>query len=244
MSHLPKKKGFVLYQDNFPMIMQLNATQRGHLLAAIFEYHGTGKVSYPMKGALAVAFECIRATIDRDGEAYAERCRQMKENGKRGGRPRKNLTEISVQNDEESEEKNQKVSKKPDIDIDRDIEKDIDIDIDREEEGSSPPSSPPPLSEDERAELAELGIPLSYAEERIERAEHFAKFQKKRVIEILSDWWETDRHRTPPNQRPSASPPPPSEHKSYDLDEFLEAALRRSEEELEKLAAQDRLRHK
>ena len=250
-SHLPKKKGFILYQDNFPMIMQLNATQRGHLLAAIFEYHGTGKVSRPMTGALAVAFECIRATLDRDGEAYEERCQKMKENGKLGGRPRKNLSENSVQNDEASAEKNQKVFKKPDIDIDIDRDRDID----REEE-LSPKSPPPPLSEDEQKELEKNGIPPSYAEERLARARVFAKSQKKQVLEVLSDWWNTDQHKTPPNQKPSdfnsfksstpykLSKPSPPKEKSYDVDDFIAAALRRSEEEAKILIELDRQKHK
>ena len=92
-----------------------------------------------------------------------------------------------------------------------------------------PPTEPPlPLSEKDREELRGLGIPTSYAEERLERAEVFARSQKKRVVDILSDWWQTDRYGTPQNKRTQNPWQLSSENKSYDMDEFIEAALRRS----------------
>ena len=244
---MPKQKSVMLYLDTESVLEPLSLEDVGRVFLSIFQYLREREVPKDLSIGAQVAFRSIKNFLDRDIEKYENTCQRNLENGKKGGRPKKE----NLLNEEDSQ-KTQVVFEKPynnnnssnnNSNSSSNSSKNNMLLLE-EEEGSSPPSSPPPLSEDERAELAELGIPLSYAEERRERAEHFAKFQKKRVIEILSDWWETDRHRTPPNQRPSAAPPPPSEHKSYDLDEFWEAALRRSEEELEKLAAQDRLRHK
>ena len=94
---------------------------------------------------------------------------------------------------------------------------------------SPPPTEPPlPLSEKDREELRRIGIPTSYAEERLERAAVFARSQKKRVVDVLADWWQTDRYGTPQNQRRQNPWQLSSENKSYDTDEFIEAALRRS----------------
>ena len=85
------KKGFVLYQDFYSTLMRLNETERGKWITAVFEYHGTGEVySVLLEGKVDIAFDVVRNTLDRDAERYEEKCRRNSENGKKGGRPRKN----------------------------------------------------------------------------------------------------------------------------------------------------------
>ena len=54
------------------------------------------------------------------------------------------------------------------------------------------------------------------------------------MIEVLSEWWQTDRYGTPQNQRKQHPWQLSSENKSYDTEDFFQAALRRSEEEAER----------
>lgn len=222
------KKAFVLYQDFFPTLMKLSVANRGHLITAIYEYHGTGKVSFPMKGSLAIAFETLRATLDRDAARYAERCERNRQNGAKGGRPRK----------DSSNEKAEKPRKADiDINIDKDIDKNIDIDIDmdieidieRESQSDelSPKEAPPAVPDGkDQEELYRLGIPLGYAKERWNRAEEYGREKRMKTTDVLFEWWKKDREN-----RKSLSLPKrgiSSEHKSYDIDAFAEAAIARS----------------
>ncbi len=95
------KKSFVLYQDFYSTLMRLNLEERGLWITAVFEYHGTGEVSVPLEGKVDVAFDVVRNTLDRDAVRYEERCLRNRENGKKGGRPRKNP--VFNEEDEEDE---------------------------------------------------------------------------------------------------------------------------------------------
>ena len=224
------KKAFVLYQDFFPALKKLSVANRGHLITAIFEYHGTGKVSFPMKGSLGLAFETVRATLDRDAERYEQQCVRNRKNAM-SGRERK-------QNAKPNEAK---TAIGTDIDIDIDIDKNIDMDIDiekergrgREPQGGEPspkeaPQAAPPTVSDPKIqeELYRLGIPLAYARERFERAEAYAKERTMKTVDVLFFWWKKDRGTT--QSSPSAKRGIFPEHKSYDIDEFAADAVARS----------------
>ncbi len=246
---MTQPKSFVLYDDYFELIKFLTVKQRGELITMIFQYAETGEEMKHDDTAVRIVFSTIRMAMDRDREKYIQRCEANKENGKKGGRPKK------IEKTERFFEK----PKKPYNENENDNENDNEIDIENGgenenenengyESGSwnendraprrmgslSPSELPPPLSEKDREELQRLGIPESYAEERIERAALFARSQKKRVVEVLSEWWQTDRYGTPQNQRKQNPWQLSSENKSYDTEDFFQAALRRSEEEAER----------
>ena len=225
---------FLIHMDTEPMLKILPPEEVGLLFLSLFEYVRERKIPEGLPPTAMVAFWGIKHHVDHNLNTYDAKCQRNSENGKKGGRPKK-VNSIS----EEETPKTQKLFEKANTNTSTNTNTNTNT-KEEEQSCSPPPSSPPPLPE---KELEELGIPLTYAEERIERAEHFAKAQKKSVVEVLSDWWQTDRHGTPSNKK-TASSPPPSEHRSYDLDDFIEAALRRSEEEQRILAEQDRLRHK
>ena len=87
---------------------------------------------------------------------------------------------------------------------------------------------PPPKREEVLCRAEELGIPRSYAEARLERAEHFSRYEKRSEVDILQEWWEGDRRGTPKNVLLSSK-----KEKSYDLDEFFQAALAHSYADIE-----------
>ena len=230
---------FLIHMDTEPMLKILPPEEVGLLFLSLFEYVRERKIPEGLPPTAMVAFWGIKHHVDHNLNTYDAKCQRNSENGKKGGRPKK-VNSIS----EEETPKTQKLFEKANTNTSTNTSTNTNTNTNTKEEEQScspPPSSPPPLPE---KELEELGIPLTYAEERIERAEHFAKAQKKSVTEVLSDWWQTDKAGTPPNKKAPTSSPPPSEHRSYDLDDFIETALRRSEEEQRILAEQDRLRHK
>lgn len=83
------RESFILYASWWEHIQLLSDQQRGHLLTAIYA-HAMGQELPPMDGITAMAFSFIRAQLDRDAEAYAEKCKTNRLNGAKGGRPRKN----------------------------------------------------------------------------------------------------------------------------------------------------------
>lgn len=85
---LEKKRSFPCYMDYETPLKLLTLEEIGKLWLAMFEYERTG-TEPEFTGALAMAFCFIRSQMDRDREAYAEKCRVNAENGKKGGRPQK-----------------------------------------------------------------------------------------------------------------------------------------------------------
>ena len=74
-----------------------------------------------------------------------------------------------------------------------------------------------------------MGMPSAYIEERLARAEHHARAQKKRVFDILCEWWRSDQKRTPPKAEKREG----FQNHSYDIDDFFQAAVARAFESME-----------
>ena len=84
-----EKQSFILYHNFANQFALLSMEERGQLITALFEYSQTQRIQTSLSPLANMAFSCMKDTIDRDRDAYAERCRQNRENGKKGGRPRK-----------------------------------------------------------------------------------------------------------------------------------------------------------
>lgn len=88
-----EKVSFLMYLDYEEHFKLMTDEQLGQLLRAIMEYEKTRYVPQ-LDGMVKMAFSFIKAQLDRDREKYEEKCAKNKENGKRGGRPKKNQTDI------------------------------------------------------------------------------------------------------------------------------------------------------
>ena len=88
-----EKISFLMYLDYEEHFKLMTDEQLGQLLRAIMEYEKTRQVPQ-LDGMVKMAFSFIKAQLDRDREKYEEKCAKNKENGKRGGRPKKNQTDI------------------------------------------------------------------------------------------------------------------------------------------------------
>lgn len=88
----------------------------GRLFKALLKYGETGERT-DLPGKESVAFEFMAADLDRANEAYQAKCKQLSENGKKGGRPKANgfpenqtePTESKQKPIKESKEKESKV---------------------------------------------------------------------------------------------------------------------------------------
>ena len=103
-----KKKSFVLYADFEPALMKMTVRERGMLFTMIYSYvnRGYAELLFKPTASVEMAFDIIRAQLDRDMQKYERVCKRNAENGKFGGRPRK-------ENEEEKTQKTQSVFEKP-----------------------------------------------------------------------------------------------------------------------------------
>ena len=242
---MKKPNGIILSRQYETSFSYLSDQELASLIRALFYYANTEECPEEIVPTVRPLFEVIKLGVQHDFMAYDERCRIYSENGKKGGRPRKDPT------DEKNRgflEKAEKANNNNNININNnfnnnnnfkeEVNKDNDNDADADDLAArgmvslSSKAPPPPSSEDREKfweELMELGVPSSYAEARLARAYHFARTTKRSISEILYEWWQEDKQGSPKN----AEPPPPDRQKSYDLEDFFQAALARSYEDME-----------
>ena len=101
------KNSFILYSEYSELISELSNEDAGELFKAIFKYVSTGEASN-LNGAAKIVFITIRQALDRNAIKYEEKRQKLKENGKKGGRPKKDSA-LDKYEDEKFLSENQKV---------------------------------------------------------------------------------------------------------------------------------------
>ena len=245
---------FLLHHEFEGIFLRLNMEQRGALITAIFEYAVRGNEPKDLPDTVAMAFYIIKIALDKESAAYRERCRIAIENGKKGGRPRANTVSEKTDGFSENQQKhnNNNNNKYNNNNINNNINNNNykGEDIGESEYAafcfeSVPPTDSAPLPDSvtgsvtssapcsadiqtEEEDLFALGVPRAYVEERRERAHAYARLHGGRVSDILLGWWREDQGKKKSYRRSA----PISENKSYDLEEFFQAAVARSYESL------------
>ena len=102
---MDKKNSFILYNDYQRVFNELSDAQAGKLIKGIFEYVDSNKSPDGLNGKAMMAFMFISPQIDRDIEKYQTIVEIRREQGKKGGRPKK-------EEDEENTDENQTKAKK------------------------------------------------------------------------------------------------------------------------------------
>lgn len=82
------KEYFLAYHSYLETFRSLSDAEIGRLFMAALEYSAEGKLA-ELKGNERFAFAFVKQQIDRDTERYEKKCETSKENGKLGGRPKK-----------------------------------------------------------------------------------------------------------------------------------------------------------
>ena len=88
-----EKNSFLLYVNFGKQVRMLTMEERGELITAIFDHEEYGHAKGTLSPRVELVFSFIEDALERDRTAYEKRCEQNRENGKRGGRPRKNADE-------------------------------------------------------------------------------------------------------------------------------------------------------
>ena len=117
------KKSFVLYNDYEKVFEMLTDEEAGKLIKHLFAYVNNKDTELEDR-LLKLTFEPIKLQLMRDNMTYEAICERNKNNGMKGGRPKKNpknpLGYLGTQNNPEK-------PKKPDTDNDNDNDNDISI---------------------------------------------------------------------------------------------------------------------
>ena len=82
------KKSFLIYLDYEEQFNLLTDEQVGQLMRANIKYEKSGEEP-KLDGMLKMAFSFIKTQLDRDRDKYNKKCEKNKENGAKGGRPKK-----------------------------------------------------------------------------------------------------------------------------------------------------------
>lgn len=81
-----KQKGFLLYLDNYDLIEDLSFEEMGRWINAIFHYKRDKEIPNFKKGSLLnTAFKVAKNQLDRDAEAWEEKCQKRADAGRKGG---------------------------------------------------------------------------------------------------------------------------------------------------------------
>lgn len=82
------KNGFILYYDYEEHFELLSDEELGMLIRAIYKYEKTGEVP-ELVGLSKMAFSFIKSNLDTLRDKYEKQVEKNKENGAKGGRPKK-----------------------------------------------------------------------------------------------------------------------------------------------------------
>lgn len=88
MAKKTERQGFVLYHSLRKPLEMLDDAQRGKLLLAILNYSELGAVPDFGDAVIDMAFAFIRDKLDRDSEAYKDKCEKRALAGSKGGKQR------------------------------------------------------------------------------------------------------------------------------------------------------------
>lgn len=81
--------GIILYPDYEKKFEMLPDEEKASLIMAMFAYNRTGAVPDGLTQLVQFALSFICDDMDHNREKYEETCKRNRENGKKGGRPRK-----------------------------------------------------------------------------------------------------------------------------------------------------------
>lgn len=82
------KQYIQIYYDCLEALEELTDVERGRLFVALLKY-GMSGAAEKLNGNERYLYSMMRKQIDRDNKSYDEKCRENKEKGKLGGRPKK-----------------------------------------------------------------------------------------------------------------------------------------------------------
>ena len=92
------KKSFILYTDYADKFKSLSDTQLGQLFRCILEYESKGETKPPEDFGVNLAFDIVRADLERNAKKYDEIVEKRREAGKKGGLAKASKSQQMVAN--------------------------------------------------------------------------------------------------------------------------------------------------
>ena len=86
---LSEKKSLLLYYDYQQHFNFLTDEQTGKIIKAMLSYEINGVFPEFDEPIMQMTFSFIKSNLDRDMQKFLEKCEKNAENGKKGGRPKK-----------------------------------------------------------------------------------------------------------------------------------------------------------
>lgn len=212
-----KQPGFVLYNTYAPQFEMLSLEDRGSLVSALFNYSMCGTIPDDLQPVVKMAFGFIKQDMDRDAEKYREKCEINRENGKKGGRPKKQT--VTPETERFSEK-----PKKANININS-----------NENENINPNNTPPTPSEGDARTREKRFKPPTVDEVRVYCAERKNGVDPQRFVDYytsngwkvgkspMKDWKAAVRNW----EKNSRDKPLEQTHTDEEWDEFYELAVKR-----------------
>jgi hypothetical protein len=148
------KKSFVMYESWGAAIEKMNNEQAGELIKAIYAFQKNPDV-VPEDPAIAFVFEIIKQKLEEDNKRYEEVCAARSEAGKKGGRPKANVSDKKQMVSEES--KKSKCFSEKAKKADNDNEYDNDLKKENTLEGVKEKRFAPPTLENVSEYCREMG---------------------------------------------------------------------------------------
>ena len=89
-----KKSSVLIHYDSLVVLSRLSDEEAGKLFRAIISYSKDAVIpDFSESPVLAMAFDVLSMSTDRNAEKYEKRCQINRENGAKGGRPKNNQSE-------------------------------------------------------------------------------------------------------------------------------------------------------
>lgn len=123
-----QRDSFIFYRSFYEAAKELNTEQKADLFSAICEYSLNGE-EIELSGIPKAMFGLMKPNIDANNRKY--------ENGKKGGRPRKNKDEKPKQNQTETKQKpknnQEQTESKPNVDVNDNVDVNGNVDVNADE---------------------------------------------------------------------------------------------------------------
>lgn len=136
------KNSFILFQNYREYFEDLTGDEAKELLFAIFDYEKTRTKPDKLSAKVGCYFLVIKQQLDKNYEEYLRIADKNRENGVKGGRPKKTQNNPKNPVGFRKTQKTQPNPKNLDIDIDNDIDNDIDKEKEVKKEKDLQPKQP------------------------------------------------------------------------------------------------------
>ena len=232
-----------VFYDWYEMTEALNDEEYGSLIRGLQKYAQHGELT-ELKGLAAALFPVFKTFVDREGEAYDKKVAQCKEAGRKGGKSKQTLTDVSERKrtlanaNETSEEQEKEKEQEQEKDQDQEQEQDQEnIALGDALSRTHKENGERPTLEEVEAFAGERGRSREYAEKFYD---HYSAVGWRMGRSPIIDWqaafrtWEKTEPDAQPCQREKDNKDKAQSggDESYgsidDYDEFFRLALKRS----------------